>query len=165
MLSFLGTGRPDGILQSWAFLNEPDIPTVLSSSADPRCQSRMDSTIELLFARSQARAHALLKATVLELLAESVSCLDGRERGNKTVEEVHMPGEIVCCVPLDTANVWRRWYGWTLAREMPSRIGSSFVQLLGIGYDIRVVQEDPEDFFGDTDDFIAPRAVWTRVVD
>lgn len=127
MLSFLGTGRPDGILQSWAFLNEPNIPAVVSSSADPRYQSRMDSAIKLLFTRSQARAHALLKATVLELLAESISCLDGRERGNKTVEEIHMPGEIVSCVPLDAANVWRRWHWWTLAREMPSRIGNSSV--------------------------------------
>ncbi len=165
MLSFLGTGRPDGFLQSWAFFDESNIPAVLSSSADPRYQSCVDSAIKLLFARSEARAHALLETAILKLLAKSVSFLDGRERGNETIQEVHMPGEVVCCVPLNAANVWRGWHGWTLAREMPSRIGCYFIQFLGIGYDIRVVQEDPENFFGDTNDFIAPSAVRARVVD
>jgi hypothetical protein len=89
-------------------------------------------------------------------------------------------GDVGCRVPFDAADVRRCRYGRPSAREVArheSIFGSdgSLEHGLGVGLlsiggmvfewdDIVVVQEDPEDFFGDADDLFAPDAIGSRLL-
>ena len=81
-----------------------------------------------------------------------------------------MGGEVIGSVPFDATDVGCRGDGGAFAGEVPAAVGfcgggGGGGGGEGEGDDVGVVEEDPEDFFGDADDFVAPDPVGSGVVD
>ena len=129
----------------------------------------MDEAVELLFAGAQTGAHALLEAAVFDFLAEGVAFVEGGEGGDDAVEEVKVRGEVVGRVPFDAADIRGCRHGRTFAGEVSAAVGLCgvvvVVVVVGEGNDVGVMEEDPEDFFRDADDFVAPDSVRSGVID
>lgn len=77
-----------------------------------------------------------------------------------------MRGQVIRGVPFDTADVGRGGDGRPFLREMGSFVGFlvAGVSNLGIGDDVDVMEEYPEDFLGDIHDLVAPDVVGSRRV-
>lgn len=87
-----------------------------------------------------------------------------------------MRGEVVCCIPFNTADVWSGGDRGTRRREVSQVIRMGIrrallderIIVLGIGLGerdhIQMVKEDPEDFFGDIGNFLGPDTVRPRLV-
>lgn len=126
----------------------------------------MHIAVPFLFACPQAAAHAFLETTVLELLAEVDSLFPGGQASDEAVEEIHVRGQVIRGVPFDAADVGRGRDRGPFLREMGGFVGFvvAGVSNLGIGDDVEVMEEDPEDFLGDIDDLVAPDVVRSRRV-
>lgn len=72
--------------------------------------------------------------------------------------------EVVCCVPFYTADIWRCWDGRPIAWEASGAVGGCWVGVVGEGNEVFFVEEDPEDFFRDIEDLVAPDAVRSGVI-
>lgn len=73
--------------------------------------------------------------------------------------------EVVSCVPFYAADVWRCWDGWAITWEVSGAVGSCWVGVVGEGNNVGMVEEDPEDFFCDIENLVAPDAVRSGVID
>lgn len=148
----------------------PNIPPILHRRTDPSPQPIMHSAIELLLARPEARTHALLEPTDLQLLPQLIASVSRGHSGDERVHQVEVRGEVVGRFPLDAADVRCGGHGGPVAREVEAsvvvRCGWWMLQAGVVERDdVEVVQEDPEDLLGDVDDLLAPDAIGTGLVD
>ncbi len=125
----------------------------------------MHKAVEFLLARPQADSHHFLEAAVFELLPELVAFLACGKGSNDAVQKVDMSGQVVRSVPFDSANIGSSWDWRMFASEVSRGVGIGSLWGFGIRYDIRMVQEYPEDLLGHVAHFSLPDTVRSRVVD
>ena len=76
-----------------------------------------------------------------------------------------MSGYVVGGVPFDAPDVGCCWYGRPFPREMVACVGSCWIYGVGVGDDVGVMEEDPEDFFGHVEDLVVPDSIGSGVID
>ncbi len=71
-----------------------------------------------------------------------------------------MCGKVVGSFPLNAADIGSCGDRGTVAREVSRGVAGVRIRAFwGVGHHIKVMQEDPEHFFGNVDDFFTPDTV------
>lgn len=125
----------------------------------------MHAAVELLLASPQGAAHAFLEPAVTQFLPQTISLLARRQGGDYPVEQVQVRGDIIRRIPLNTPYIrGRRDWGSIAGKVDACVVGRRRIWSRRVRDDVEVMEENPEHFFGDVDDFFAPDTIRARVM-
>lgn len=76
-----------------------------------------------------------------------------------------MSCHVVGGIPFDAADVGCCWYRRAFTWEMVACVGRRWICGVGVGDDVGVMEEDPEDLFCHVVDLVVPDTIGSWVVD